>query len=216
MTPFGDSVNLAGAFAQQLMFPGQYADLETGGQGEDVTLSHNWHRTYDPTLGRYLQSDPIGLAVGLNRFAYVGGNPVSYVDPTGLFFDERAAQRAAARAWVYGTATTITQADGPYLPFADAFALGFVIGAEGALLYNSITARKGGDGCGPTGGPQSDPDDDDPDGCWKRFYVELAMCQSRRGKLYYGACIDRAKQRRDACLRKQPDPAGPWGYIDEF
>ena len=84
VTPFGDSVNLAGAFAQQLMFPGQYADLETGGQGDDVTLSHNWHRTYDPTLGRYLQSDPIGLAGGLNRFAYVGGNPVGAVDPMGL------------------------------------------------------------------------------------------------------------------------------------
>ena len=87
VTPFGDSVNLAGAFAQQLMFPGQYADLETGGQGDDVILSHNWHRTYDPTLGRYLQSDPIGLAGGLNRYAYVGGNPVGAVDPTGeLFF----------------------------------------------------------------------------------------------------------------------------------
>ncbi len=62
------------------MFPGQYADVETG---EDIMLSHNWHRTYDPTLGRYLQSDPIGLAGGLNRYAYVGGNPVGYVDPRG-------------------------------------------------------------------------------------------------------------------------------------
>lgn len=68
------------------MFPEQYADLETGGEGDNVTLSHNWHRTYDPTLGRYLQSDPIGLAGGLNRFAYVGGNPVGYVDPTGELF----------------------------------------------------------------------------------------------------------------------------------
>ena len=86
MTPFGDSVNLAGAFAQRLMFPGQYADVETSDpvNGDTVTLSHNWHRTYDPTLGRYLQSDPIGLAGGLNRFAYVGGNPMSYIDPTGL------------------------------------------------------------------------------------------------------------------------------------
>ena len=76
-TPFGESLTLASAFTQNLMFPGQYADSETG-------LSHNWHRTYDPMLGRYLQSDPIGLAGGLNRYAYVGGNPVSYVDPTGL------------------------------------------------------------------------------------------------------------------------------------
>ena len=70
------------AQTQALMFPGQYEDLETTGTG--VTLSHNWHRTYDPALGRYLQSDPIGLAGGLNRYAYVGGNPVIWVDPTGL------------------------------------------------------------------------------------------------------------------------------------
>jgi len=80
VTPFGEGVNLAGAFAQRLMFPGQYADVETG---EEITLSHNWHRTYDPTLGRYLQSDPIGLAGGLNRYAYVGGNPVGWIDPDG-------------------------------------------------------------------------------------------------------------------------------------
>jgi len=86
VTPFGDSVNLAGAFAQRLMFPGQYADVETGDatNGDTVTLSHNWHRTYDPTLGRYLQSDPIGLAGGLNRYSYVGGNPVGWIDPMGL------------------------------------------------------------------------------------------------------------------------------------
>jgi RHS repeat-associated protein len=75
-TPFGQGITTMGALTQKLMFPGQYADEETG-------YSHNWHRTYDPTLGRYLQADPIGLAGGLNRYAYVGGNPVSLVDPTG-------------------------------------------------------------------------------------------------------------------------------------
>ena len=58
-------------------FPGQYDILGNG-------LYYNYHRDYDPSLGRYIQSDPIGLSGGLNTYGYVGANPLMGVDPLGL------------------------------------------------------------------------------------------------------------------------------------
>ncbi|MDQ0568338.1 RHS repeat-associated protein [Variovorax paradoxus] len=60
-----------------LRYPGQYADEESG-------LFYNYFRSYDARTGRYSQPDPIGLDGGWNRFGYVSGNPLTYVDSKGL------------------------------------------------------------------------------------------------------------------------------------
>jgi RHS repeat-associated protein len=80
--PFGNSVpnsdpgNTGIAFDFPLRFPGQYADKETN-------THYNYFRDYDPAIGRYSKSDPIGLRGGLNTYAYVKGNPLRLVDPMG-------------------------------------------------------------------------------------------------------------------------------------
>jgi len=65
------------AFDLPLRLPGQRYDAETG-------LHYNYFRDYDSSIGRYGESDPIGLEGGINTYAYVGGDPVRRIDPTGL------------------------------------------------------------------------------------------------------------------------------------
>lgn len=75
---FGGGVfgGLDTGFTYDLRFPGQIYDPETG-------LNYNMARDYNPALGRYVQSDPIGLSGGANTYGYANQNPVSGIDPTG-------------------------------------------------------------------------------------------------------------------------------------
>jgi len=66
-----------GTFTCNLRLPGQYFDKESN-------LHYNMARDYDPTLGRYIESDPVGLKAGLNTYLYAIANPLSYVDLDGL------------------------------------------------------------------------------------------------------------------------------------
>ena len=80
--PFGETVPNAnpsnlGVMTFNHRFPGQYFDKETG-------LHQNWNREYDPKIGRYVESDPLGLVGGVNTYLYVGANPILAIDPRGL------------------------------------------------------------------------------------------------------------------------------------
>jgi RHS repeat-associated protein len=73
--PFGNT-QPSGTLTFNHRFPGQYYDRETG-------LHHNGFRDLHPPSGRYIESDPVGLAAGLNTYAYVRNNPLIHADPTG-------------------------------------------------------------------------------------------------------------------------------------
>lgn len=65
-----------------------------------VGVYHYKARAYDPVLGRFLQTDPVGYDDDLNLYQYVGNDPLSRIDPSGLYTCDRAqARRKTAIAW---------------------------------------------------------------------------------------------------------------------
>ncbi len=80
--PFGaaspdDISKVQDRFSYNVRFPGQYYDKESG-------LHYNYYRDYDPKMGRYVQSDPVGLNAGMNTYEYVEGSPLTNTDRYGL------------------------------------------------------------------------------------------------------------------------------------
>src|SRR5437899_7192493 len=81
--PFGDSVpdenpSGLGAFEFPLILSLYYRDKETG------NAYAMYRDAYDPRIGRFPQSDPIGLNGGLNTYAYVKSDPLTTTDVTGF------------------------------------------------------------------------------------------------------------------------------------
>lgn len=85
--PFGDDVADAnpsglGAFDLPLRLPGQYFDKETN-------LHNNHFRDFDPGVGRYAESDPLGVNTSLATYGYVDADPLRYSDVLGLLKREK-------------------------------------------------------------------------------------------------------------------------------
>ncbi len=113
-----------------LRFPGQYFDEETG-------LHYNWNRYYDPASGRYVEKDPIGLFGGINLFSYVKNNPLIWNDPAGLVkWKGTMAGGAYGFRWMRKTSGT---------------ALTFDLVSEcvnGKMAFITVNAKGGGSGLG--------------------------------------------------------------------
>jgi RHS repeat-associated protein len=89
-------------------WPGQQEDEDTG-------LYYNRFRYYDPFLGQYISSDPIGVAGGLGAYAYVS-DTLTWVDPLGLSGCPRDRARALADLFPQDYTTTATRFKGGYYP----------------------------------------------------------------------------------------------------
>jgi RHS repeat-associated protein len=192
--PFGSTIpnenpSVLGLFAYNLRFPGQQYDAVVG-------LHYNYFRDYDPAVGRYVESDPIGLMGGLNTYLYASATPSSLSDPSGM-------NPATGAVWGGNAGTAIGGAlGGPPGALAGRL-IGSGIGAGLGFLILACT-------------------DNYEEKCNERFAKEEARCNRFRGRgpkedpdRWYRACVTRAADRRNLCYsNKGPSDDEPGEYGD--
>lgn len=157
-----------------LRFPGQYADAET-------SLNQNWFRDYDPSIGRYIQSDPIGLRAGSNTYSYAEANPLRKWDPNGQIVPVAIA--ACLLDPVCVTLAAVT-----------AYETGQIL-EQAADTIRQLAKTKN---C---------PAEDQCD--YQYYNVDIPTCRAisrRRGKRAAARCYASAAERYGACIAGRPIP----------
>ena len=165
---FGKTTVFASGTEINIRFPGQYYDQET-------SLHYNFHRDYNPALGRYMQSDPIGLEGGENFYAYVKGNPVAEIDSDGL--------NPAAGAMAGG------MVGGPAGAAAGAI-IGSTIGVITYLCYEYDQVERCKERC-------VKKHEEDYSKCVSKYPT---WPEDKKG-FYYATCLQKAAEKLDKCLR---------------
>ena len=173
--PFG-GVRVTTGTPPTVRFPGQWFQSETD-------LHQNWMRDYDPTTGRYMQADPLGLFDGASVYGYALGNPGRFTDPRG----EDTAAQMMADAIVYARRCAI--ADGPS-PIGDAYGAGHVAGVAIGLgiLWAMSDGDSNADGpmsTAPTEGTTTGEgvcEENCEDDCAEQWREAYAICESILGQ----------------------------------
>jgi RHS repeat-associated protein len=173
--PWGAAQSITGTATLNARFPGQWFQVEAG-------LHYNWHRHYDPTLGRYTQPDPLGFVDGPSVYGYVRGSPHRFVDPDG--------RNAALLPWCLANP-----------------ALCAIILTPPAIVtcYGMYKNWSGSSGGGGSGGEDEGSDDDNR--CEEQDRADRVCCMSQIILKRRAKCHDQATERTHACNNKRYIPS---------